>query len=140
MTMKTLKTIMAVAVVLLITACGGKHFDMDSAKELCDKYEKEGFDNSDWNDFAKMYEVISNEYFNLMETSIDEAEEGSSLFEILREINKSGIMTLQGKANEIIEYNRNSMPENVLKRIEETNDKLEKRSEDLNAKIEQKFK
>lgn len=53
--MKTLKAIMAVAMIMILASCGGKSFDYDKADKLCEKYHKDGFDDKDWNEFANLY-------------------------------------------------------------------------------------
>lgn len=146
--MKTLKTIMAVAIALLITACGGKkeeeapkkEFDIEKAQKLADRYyQNAGYNEKEWNDFAEVYAELQNTIMEKMETAIDKAPAGESLFAILNDFNEDNIELgkIADKMRRISSESQ-SIPADVAAKIKESDDSTTARAQGFINRFEQK--
>lgn len=144
--MKTIKSIIAVAMVLLITACGGKKeeeapkkkFDIEKAQELADKYHNYGR-YGDWNDFADMYDDFCEEYIYVFEKSLDNISDFSSIEDFKTNFNEQNneLYKLGSTIWEAISIN--SIPQDISKRLDESSIRMGERLKELNSQLEQQF-
>lgn len=93
--MKTLSTLLTVALVMLLASCGKKDaddkdgkkdFDLEKAQKLCEKYDDGKFDDGDWEEFVDIYEQMRAKELSMYEEIAAKAEAGLRENDIWEEV------------------------------------------------------
>lgn len=121
--MKTLKAIMAIAMVIILASCG-KSFDAERAQQLCDKFgTSEGLTDKEWDEFASLYEDMLEcelEYDKSVESKVKDGMSSSELDRIReKEYEKKSIdADIFNDMQYVVKKGKRQMPEDVYERIE----------------------
>lgn len=141
--MKTLKAIMAIAMVIILASCGGKGFDADKAQKLCDKYESEGLTEKEWNEFASLYESLNKHYISLIEKGLEKAKKGMTMSEVEQLCADKTELEKLGKIAHDMEFvsydGSRDMPADVRARIKASKENLREESSRIEQEIRKKI-
>lgn len=139
--MKVMKMIMAVAMVMLLAACGGKKFDAEKADALCHKYYQGDFEEKDWTEFGDMYEASVNVQKKFYEDLLKEAEPGANIDQLRMDLYKQDkeVFDAMSSMEDVAYKGRDKMPEKVADQIKAAEDKIDKIKKEYREKIEKKI-
>lgn len=134
--MKTLKAIMAIAMVIILASCGGKSFDHERAKEMTEAYEDGDFSDNDWKEFCSLYEDGADYLIDMMETTKTKITPDMTIKEVnaIKEEFEE-IYSIWDRMDYPIYDARREIPDNLSERFKAADEKVSKMRREFNASI-----